>query len=149
VLTIRVAGEDDVEACVALLAALPEYFTPDTHDDLRGRYADCTVYVADDDGEVIGMAMLQPQYAAAEIYYARRDRSQTHLGAPRCHRPAGHRGQDARRVGRLRALRGDSRVLGSDGFRPDRLHRSLARVAAWQSLGDLRIRHAVDPLLNG
>ena len=68
--TIRLASRADMDACVAVLAALPEYFTPDTHDDLRQRFADCTVMVADDHGEVIGMVMLQPQYAAAEIHYA-------------------------------------------------------------------------------
>src|SRR5688572_22589959 len=61
----------DVDGCVAVLAALPEYFTPDTHDDLRDRYGDCDVWVAVLDGEIIGCVLLQPRYPqSAEIYYA-------------------------------------------------------------------------------
>ena len=68
--SIRIAALSDVEACVGVLSALPEYFTPDTHDDLRNRFADCTVYVAADGDDIIGIALLQPQYASGEIYYA-------------------------------------------------------------------------------
>jgi ribosomal protein S18 acetylase RimI-like enzyme len=53
-----------------VLAALPDYFTPDTHDDLRQRFADCTVYVAVDGASIVGCVMLQPQHSSAEIYYA-------------------------------------------------------------------------------
>ena len=67
---IRRATADDVDGCVAVLAALGEYFTPDTHDDLRVRFDTCTVYVADDDGEIVGCVLLQPQYGSGEIYYA-------------------------------------------------------------------------------
>lgn len=67
---IRRAGPDDVEACVAVLEALPAYFTPDTHDDLRDRFSHCVVYVADDGDSVVGCVLLQPQCSCAEIYYA-------------------------------------------------------------------------------
>ena len=70
VVAVRRAEPDDVEACVNVLAALPEYFTPDTHDDLRERFDRCTSYVAVDGEEVIGCLMLQPQYDSGEIYYA-------------------------------------------------------------------------------
>jgi N-acetylglutamate synthase-like GNAT family acetyltransferase len=70
VMEIRRATANDVDGCVAVLAALNEYFTSDTHDDLRARFDTCTVYVADDDGEIIGCVLLQPQYDSGEIYYA-------------------------------------------------------------------------------
>jgi N-acetylglutamate synthase-like GNAT family acetyltransferase len=70
VVQIRRAGGGDVDACVAVLAALPEHFTPDTHEDLRARFGSSTVYVAVDGGAVVGCVALQPQYAGAEIHYA-------------------------------------------------------------------------------
>lgn len=53
-----------------MLAGLPDHFTPDTHDDLRERFASCTVLVASDDDEIVGCVLLQPRYSSAEIYYA-------------------------------------------------------------------------------
>ena len=70
VVQIRRATEDDIEGCVAVLAALADFFTPDTHDDLRERFSRCLVYVAVDEDEVIGCVLLQPQYESGEIYYA-------------------------------------------------------------------------------
>ena len=67
---VRIAGPADIDSCVRVLESLPEYFTPDTHDDLRARFDECMVFVAVDAGEVIGVAMLQPQYSSGEIYYA-------------------------------------------------------------------------------
>lgn len=58
---VRRATSDDVDGCVAVLEALPDYFTPDTHDDLRERFPRCTTYVAVDEGEVVGCVLLQPQ----------------------------------------------------------------------------------------
>ena len=52
-----------------MLAALPDYFTPDTHEDLRTRFGACVTFVAVDDGQVVACALLQPQYSSAEIYY--------------------------------------------------------------------------------
>jgi ribosomal protein S18 acetylase RimI-like enzyme len=67
---IRLAPPADIDGCVAVLAALPDYFTPDTHDDLRDRFARCTTYVAVDGDAVVGCVLLQPQYESGEIYYA-------------------------------------------------------------------------------
>lgn len=67
---VRRADAGDREACVAILAALPEFFTPDTHDELRQRFPDCIAYVATDNEQVVGFALLQPQYGSGEIYYA-------------------------------------------------------------------------------
>jgi GNAT superfamily N-acetyltransferase len=131
--TIRVANDDDIEACVSVLAALPQYFTPDTHDDLRGRFADCIVYVADDDGEVIGMAMLQPQYAAAEIYYA---------GVL----PSRHREGIGRRIISTMLEATDLPVIevktldASAGYEP-----YVATRAFWEAMGFVQI-DCIDPL---
>ena len=67
---VRRARPDEVEACVAVLAALPDHFTPDTHDDLRARFDSCVVYVAAEGDSIVGCALLQPRYSGAEIYYA-------------------------------------------------------------------------------
>ena len=67
---IRRATSEDLEACVAVLAALPDYFTPDTHDDLRDRFDGCITYVAVDGDTVVGCVLLQPQYESGEVYYA-------------------------------------------------------------------------------
>jgi N-acetylglutamate synthase-like GNAT family acetyltransferase len=68
---VRRGTPDDVEACVDVLAALPDHFTPDTHDDLRERYADCTVWVAEQEGRLIGCVHLQQDHPqSGEIHYA-------------------------------------------------------------------------------
>ena len=68
---VRPATADDLEGCVGVLAALPDYFTPDTHDDLRQRFDGCRVWVAVDDGRVVGCVLMQPRYRdSGEIYYA-------------------------------------------------------------------------------
>ena len=67
---VRRATSDDVDGCVAVLEALPDYFTPDTHDDLRERFDQCTAYVAVEGDQVVGCVLLQPQYESGEIYYA-------------------------------------------------------------------------------
>ena len=70
VIQIRQASEDDIEGCVDVLRALPDHFTPDTHDDLRTRFSQCRGYVATDGMRIVGCILLQPQYASGEIYYA-------------------------------------------------------------------------------
>jgi N-acetylglutamate synthase-like GNAT family acetyltransferase len=70
VIEVRPTRDDDVDGCVAVLAALPDHFTPDTHDDLRARFANCIGYVATDGAAIVGCVLLQPQYASGEIYYA-------------------------------------------------------------------------------
>ena len=68
---IRRATASDVEGCVAVLASLPDHFTPDTHDDLRARFDDCDAWVATEGEAIVGCVLLQPRYPrSAEIYYA-------------------------------------------------------------------------------
>lgn len=54
-----------------MLAALPGYFTPDTHDDLRQRFSTCEAWVAARGKQIVGCVLLQPRYSrSAEIRYA-------------------------------------------------------------------------------
>jgi ribosomal protein S18 acetylase RimI-like enzyme len=68
---IRDAGTSDVEACVAVLVSLPDYFTPSTHDELRREFAGGTAWVAEDGGEVVGFVLVEQRYpTTAEIMFA-------------------------------------------------------------------------------
>jgi ribosomal protein S18 acetylase RimI-like enzyme len=71
--SVRRATAADLEACVAVLASLPDYFTPDTHDDVRSSWTAGSAWVAVD-GEpdsVVGFALVQRSYErSAEITYA-------------------------------------------------------------------------------
>src|SRR5688500_19108736 len=62
---------DDVEGCVAVLAELPEFFTPDTHQDLRERWARARSWIARRGQFVDGFVLVEQRYPAAlEILYA-------------------------------------------------------------------------------
>lgn len=72
---------------MAVLAELPDFFTPDTHDAVRASLAVNPAWVAsDDDGEesvVVGFVLAEQRYArSAEITFAavRRDRRGRHVG---------------------------------------------------------------------
>src|SRR3954451_7719367 len=68
---IRLAGPDDVEACVRVLAELPDYFTPDTHDVLASQMQDGRTWVAETDDGVCGFLHVVRRYpASAEITFA-------------------------------------------------------------------------------
>ena len=69
---IRAARADDVDACVAVLAELPDYFTASTHDEVRRELPVNPAWVAqDDDGVVVGFILAPRRFAhAAEITFA-------------------------------------------------------------------------------
>lgn len=68
--TIRVAGPDDLDACVEIVRRLPEYFTPNVPDEVRSDWAEASTWVVDDDGPVIGFALVSRRDAdAAEILW--------------------------------------------------------------------------------
>lgn len=71
-MNICTGGPGDVEACVRVLAALPDYFTPDTHDTLATEMETGHTWVAeDDDGVVCGFLHAARRYpASAEITFA-------------------------------------------------------------------------------
>ncbi len=83
-LNVRPGGVSDVEACVALLADLPTYFTPDTHDHVRRALpGGAAAWLAADGDDVVGFVLVERPYpAAAEITYAavRADRQGAGIG---------------------------------------------------------------------
>jgi len=74
VTSVRLATDADVEGCVRVLAQLPEYFTTDTHDELRTSMSLHRGWVALDDAEeddIVGFVLAEQRYArSAEITFA-------------------------------------------------------------------------------
>jgi ribosomal protein S18 acetylase RimI-like enzyme len=74
--TVRAAGEEDAEACVAIVRGLPEYFSPDVPDKVRTdlrRHAGWVVVRA---GQVLGFAVVERRGTpAAEFLWAAVDPS--------------------------------------------------------------------------
>ena len=69
--TVRVAGPEDIEACVTVLASLPEFFTPETHDEVRAAMPGAPAWVAVDSEVVQGFVLVDIRYATtAEITFA-------------------------------------------------------------------------------
>lgn len=68
---IRAALPEDVDDCIGVLAQLPGYFTPDTHESARRGLSDHRAWVATRGGEVIGFVLVDRRYpTAAEITFA-------------------------------------------------------------------------------
>ena len=68
---VRAARADDAEACVAVVASLPDYFTASTHDEVRRDLPMNPAWVAEDDGVVIGFVLAPRRFSrAAEITFA-------------------------------------------------------------------------------
>jgi GNAT superfamily N-acetyltransferase len=71
VTSVRAAEGDDVEGCIDVLASLPDYFTPDTHDQARSGLAAHQAWVAVDGDRVEGFVLAEVRYpTAAEITFA-------------------------------------------------------------------------------
>jgi GNAT superfamily N-acetyltransferase len=72
--SVRPATASDVEGCVRVLDALPDYFTPDTHDALRTSLPLHRGWIAVDDGapeDIVGFVAIEQRYLrAAEITFA-------------------------------------------------------------------------------
>ena len=64
-MTVRMADPGDIEACVRVLARLPDHFTPETHDEVRESLPRHLAWVAERDGEVIGFVLVERRYAAS------------------------------------------------------------------------------------
>ena len=68
---IRAARPADVDGCVAVLEALPGYFTPSTYDEVRRDLADHPSWVAVEEGEILGFVLAPRRFTAgAEITLA-------------------------------------------------------------------------------
>jgi GNAT superfamily N-acetyltransferase len=71
VISVRAAEPGDVEVCVDVLASLPDYFTPNTHDEARSGLAEHQGWVAVDEGHLDGFILAEVRYqVAAEITFA-------------------------------------------------------------------------------
>lgn len=71
VISVREAEPDDVAQCVDVLARLPDYFTPDTHDQLQEGFRRQQAWVATDGDEVVGFVVVERRYpGTAEITFA-------------------------------------------------------------------------------
>jgi ribosomal protein S18 acetylase RimI-like enzyme len=68
----RRAELSDIDACVAVLARLPDHFTPDTHHEVREAMALHPAWVAtSDDGAIVGFVLVEHRYpTTAEITFA-------------------------------------------------------------------------------
>jgi ribosomal protein S18 acetylase RimI-like enzyme len=131
------AMPEDLEGCVDVLAELPEFFTPDTHQEVRERWATARSWTACRGREVVGFVLLEQRYpSGAEILYA-------------AVRPAAQRrGIGAALVGAALAAAGEAGVLlvevktldASSGYEPYRATRAF-----WEGQGFVQV-DCIDPL---
>ncbi len=78
---VRESRPEDVEQCVGVLARLPDYFTPDTHDQVRAAWPSDRSWVAVDRGEIIGFVLVQRRHpSTAEITFAAVERTRHRSG---------------------------------------------------------------------
>jgi ribosomal protein S18 acetylase RimI-like enzyme len=69
--TVRAAALSDADACVDVLRALPDYFTPNTHAEARAAVAQHRAWVATDGGTVTGFVIVEARFPrSAEITFA-------------------------------------------------------------------------------
>lgn len=131
---VRPAGDSDVDACVGVLAALADHFTPDTHDDLRSRWGSSRTWVAVDGDEVVGFVSLEQRYPnGAEIPYAGvlPDRQRRGTGRLLVRRALDEAGVPVIEVKTLDA---------SAGYEP-----YVATRAFWEAMGFVQV-DSIDPL---
>ena len=68
---VRPAVPDDADACVAVLRALPEYFTANTHAEVRGAVGSHPGWVATEADGVVGFVVVERRFPrSAEITFA-------------------------------------------------------------------------------
>jgi ribosomal protein S18 acetylase RimI-like enzyme len=68
---VRRGEVDDADACVSILEALPDYFTPSTHEEVRRDLSGHPSWVAVDDSDIVGFVLAPRRFAAgAEITFA-------------------------------------------------------------------------------
>jgi GNAT superfamily N-acetyltransferase len=69
--TVRKVHPDDIESCVTVLASQPDFFTPETHEEVRIAMHDALAWVAVDSEVVQGFVLAEIRYpAVAEITFA-------------------------------------------------------------------------------
>jgi ribosomal protein S18 acetylase RimI-like enzyme len=71
--SVRQAEPNDRDGCIAILQQLPDYFTPNTHDELRQQFSAPDAWVAVDRNEdaIVGFVLVETPYLrTAEITFA-------------------------------------------------------------------------------
>ena len=134
---VRRASDADADRCVDVLRQLPDYFTPDTYEEVANGVRADVAWVAEDGGRVIGCLVLQQRYElSAEITFAAVDPKvrQQGIGKAMTAQAIKH----ARLVG-LRAI--EVKTLDeSAGYEP-----YVATRAFWERMGFVQI-DCIDPL---
>jgi GNAT superfamily N-acetyltransferase len=68
VIELRRATQDDADACVGIVASLPDYFNSETHDEVRAGINEHLVWVAVRSDSIAGFVLVEHRYpTAAEI----------------------------------------------------------------------------------
>ena len=131
-----------------VLAQLPEYFTTDTHDEVRTSMPEHRAWVASDDAEadaIVGFVLAERRYPrSAEITYAAvlPERRHAGIGTALVQRALEELARDGVEVVEVKTLDAsagyepyvaDTVVLGGPRLRADRLHRPIAGLGARQS----------------
>lgn len=137
---MRQATDGDVEGCVRVLAQLPEYFTADTHDEVRTSMPVHRAWVAPDDAEsdaIVGFVLAERRYPrAAEITFAAvlPDRRHVGIGTALVLRALEELARDGVEVVEVKTLD------ASAGYEP-----YLATRSFWEARGFVQI-DCIDPL---
>jgi ribosomal protein S18 acetylase RimI-like enzyme len=134
---IRPVRPDDTEPCVAVLAELPEYFTPSTFDEVRRDLATNAAWVAVDEARVVGFVLATRRFAAAaEITFAAVSPSHRgrHIGTTLVQRAFDELAADGVRMVEVKTLD------VSSGYEP-----YAATRAFWEARGFVQV-DCIDPL---
>jgi ribosomal protein S18 acetylase RimI-like enzyme len=135
--TIRRAREPDTEGCVAVLGDLPDYFTPDTHDQVRAAVPEQGAWVAVDGDDIVGFVVAEQRYpTAAEITFAAvlRNRQNDGVGTALIERAMAELAAEGTQFVEVKTLD------ASAGYEP-----YVATRAFWERRGFVQI-DCIDPL---
>lgn len=135
--TIRRATSNDSDACIAVLASLPNFFTPDTHAEARAALDEHPCWVALETDSITGFLIAESRsHASAEITYA--------AVVPQLHRHGIGAGLVAHAFEHLReqgvTLVEVKTLDESSGYEP-----YVATRAFWERMGFVQV-DCIDPL---
>jgi ribosomal protein S18 acetylase RimI-like enzyme len=138
VFSVRHARAADVERCVAILRQLPDYFTPDTYDEVRASIPHHRAWVAVDIADdVAGFVLVVQRYArSAEITFAsvRPDHRRAGIGTALVEHALDELARDGIQVVEAKTLD------ASAGYEP-----YVATRSFWEARGFVQI-DCIDPL---
>ncbi|TDW15253.1 GNAT family N-acetyltransferase [Kribbella kalugense] len=135
--TVRAVVDGDIEACLEIVRALPEYFTADVPEKVRGDLGCLLGWVAVRDGQVVGFVVVERRGTrAAEILWAAVDPSARRqgIGSQLAHEVMGELRATGVKVVELKTL--DAAV----DYKPYEATRAF-----WERMGFVQI-DTIDPL---